>query len=479
MIELIGARDGGVSVSVDSVLLYSRYSPKKQIQRFLREEDLSGCDLLYVVSDGFGIIESELTKLTPDIARVSIVLNPDVHALSTARFEHPTWVFGSNTPLETFLRKYCRGLSHRVARVLVWEPSARVFIRSFRSVQPKLDAHLRREAHSQQTTRVFGPRWIRNILRNARSLPSHRVIASLPTTSKPVVLLIPGPGADACLDLLSEYRDRVLLVTVSSALSTLHSSNLVSDIVVHTDPGFYSYLHFPPGLPVGNTVLCMPLTSGSPGLRFRSWFPFSNGLRAESDALRELGVPIQTIPEAGTVTATALRIADAVRENTLYVCGLDLCFHDIRSHARGHGFEPWIHSATGRIRPAEHTYFSRAVDTIPDGSGYRYAANMNVYASWIRDYMAGRKEVFRVNPSPVDLGMDSFNLHEFRLHLEKTITAKGSENYGVSLKQAERVFPEHASRRLEKRWKQLLEKQSSPSELTVELRQLMGTRRLT
>lgn len=478
MIELIGARDGGVSVSVDSVLLYSRYSPKTQVQRFLRDEDLSNCDLLYIVSDGLGIIESELSELIPELERVSIILSPDVHALSTARFDHPTWVYGTNTPLETFLHKHCTGLSRSAYRVLVWEPSARVFIRAFRSVQPALDAHLRREAHSQQTTRVIGPRWIRNILRNTRSLPSRVLAESLPTTSKPVVLLVPGPGADACMDLLAEFRDRTVLVTVSSALSTLHSRNLLADIVVHTDPGFYSRLHFPPGLPVGSTILCMPLTSGSPGLRFHSWFPFSNGLLAESDAFAELGVRTRTIPEAGTVTATALRLADTIRKGWLYVCGLDLCFHDLRSHARGHGFEPWVHSGTHRLRPAEDTYFSRAVDALPDGSGYRYAANMNVYASWIRDYMTGRDGVFRVNPSPVDLGMASLSLHEFRLHLEQTITAKGNVNYGASLKQVELGYPEHASRRLMERWRQLLDEPSPQSELSVELRQLMGTRSL-
>ncbi len=479
MIEFIETRDGCASVSVDSVLLYSRYSPKKQIHRFLLDEDLSDCDLLYIVSDGLGILESMVRELAPHVSPVSIVLSPDIHALSEAHFEHPTWVYGNNTPLVPFLRKHTTGVKSGVGRILVWEPAARMFVHAFRTVKPMIESHLRREAHSQLTTRTFGPRWLRNILRNTRSVPSSVIIDSLTKTSRPVVLLIPGPNAEQCLDLIAEFRERVVLITVSSALSTLQASRLVPDLVVHTDPGFYSSLHFPPGLPPGAAVLCMPLTAGSPGLRFHSWFPFSNGLLAESDALAELGIPERIIPEAGTVTATALRIADTIRTGSLYVCGLDLCFRDVRSHARGHGFEQWIHSRTNRFGPVEGNYLSRAADTIPGAKGCRYAANLNVYASWIRDYVAGKEAVFRVNASPVDLGMVRLNVREFRLHLEQSAGATCDAAYTASLQQANRLFPEHASRRLLERWKELLNEHSPSSELSLELRQLLGTRGLT
>jgi hypothetical protein len=104
---------------------------------------------------------------------------------------------------------------------------------------------------------------------------------------------------------------------------------------------------------------------------------------------------------------------------------------------------------------------------------------MNVYASWIRDYMTGKDRVFRVQPSPVDLGIPTINLREFRYHLEQSVRTNESGTYGYRLKPIERAFPEDPARHVEERWKQLLEQHAPANRLSAELRQLLGTRNLT
>ena len=474
MITVQKTRSGESTVCVDSVYLYSRYGPKRQISRFLEEQDIAADGVVIVVSDGFGLLEAELYATAPSVQVVSIVLSRDVHELSPREYQHPTWIFGSPVDLSVFLGRHLNEQKIHATSIIVWEPSARVFADRFRDVRDSMDTSLRRTAHSRLTSRYYGRRWIQNLLRNIASTPAERRVSELPITKKPVVLIIPGPGVGTCLPTVQRYRGGITLVCVSSSLTILDSHRLVPDIVVHTDPGFYASLLFPPSISPRESVLCMPLTARRPGTRYTYWFPFSNGLEVETDALARIGISVSRIPEAGTVTATALRIADSIRLGPLFVCGLDMCLHDIRVHARGHGFDSYLLAQTQRLRPIEQQYFQRIVDTTRDAAGYRYAPNLNVYAAWIKDFVKNRSAMYRVNASPVDLGMMDISSETFESMLrEKSDELREILPYSSGL--VSQSFPGGPQQAMEirERWNRMRGIPHTDSDLARELHELL------
>ncbi len=479
MIEVLPSRDGGLTVSVDSLQLYSRYNPSLQVRRFLKTKNIRNEDCIIVISDGLGLIEEEIIGLAPEARLISIILSRYVYSCRQRAPANATWIYDaeerSDYPsLKEFLRNHLGKTDTVTPQLLVWDSAARAFAHEFTSIFPLVETFLRREAHSQLTTRVFGRRWTRNIIRNLTNPPSLYRLNTLPETGKPVVVIIPGPSADECCEIVSRYRPEVVVLAVSSALSVLTSRSIVPDIVVHTDPGYYARLHFLPGYSPGESILCMPLTAAGPRVTFHAWFAFSNGLNVERDALRHVNAPEIRIPEAGTVTATALRIAGQISTYRTFVCGLDLCLRDIQSHARGHSFSSWILPRTSRVSSIEQAYFERALHAVSDRSGYRYAPNLDVYASWIRDYARDKRDLYRVAPSPVDAGMHNLSLDTFESLLGRTPQAKEQSVYALQIAPLPFNPPDDAGLSLARRWNRLRRQSGSRSELAKELRTVLG-----
>ncbi|TVQ24177.1 MAG: DUF115 domain-containing protein [Spirochaetaceae bacterium] len=479
VIDVFPSRDGGLTVSVDSLQLYSKYNPSLQVRRFLETKNLQNTGCIIIISDGLGLIEEEIIRLDTDATLISIVLSRYVYSYQPRSLANAAWIYdpderSDHPSLKAFLRNHLGRTNTATPQLLVWDPAARAFENEYTSTFPHIETFLRREAHSQLTTRAFGRKWIRNITRNLTSPPSPYRINTLPETGKPVVVIIPGPSTDECCEIVSRYRTRVIILTVSSALSVLKSWSIVPDIVVHTDPGYYARLHFSPGYTPGKAILCMPLTAAGPRIPFHAWFAFSNGLNVEQDALRYVNAPEIRIPEAGTVTATALRIAGRISTYRTFVCGLDLCLRDIQSHARGHSFSSWILPRTSRFSSVEQAYLERAVHADGDGSGYRYAPNLDVYASWIRDYARDTRDLYRVAPSPVDAGMNNLSLSAFDALLSRTPDAEDDLAYAAQIDPLPFLPPDDAGLSVARRWNRLRQQSSSGSDLTNELRTLLG-----
>jgi hypothetical protein len=303
------------------------------------------------------------------------------------------------------------------------------------------------------TTVAAGRIWLRNSVTNFLHVEPV-LTGRLCAPDRPIVIAAPGPSLEEARALLSEIRPQIDLWALPSSCSFLLDSGLLPDLIVMTDPGFYSmhHLHFasPP------CPLAMPLSAargswslraagGSPGCPV---FLLGQPVVFEKELLASAHVVAPVLPPHGTVAATAIDLALACTRAPVIVAGLDLCARDLLSHARPNAFDRLLHLQASRLHPHASLTFHRAAmlgSARETGStGHQVTAALRTYAGWFDaglSHAAGR--VHRLLPSPVHIGsMSSLDANGLRLLLRDAPASR----QGASLARNP-DFPAHDERR--------------------------------
>jgi hypothetical protein len=264
------------------------------------------------------------------------------------------------------------------------------------------------------TTLAMGRVWMRNAISNFLAIDSI-LVGELCPADRPVLLAAPGPSLEEAAPLIAEVRSRVELWALPSSSPLLDDRGLSPDLLVMTDPGYYSLYHLHFSAP--SCPLVMPLSAAR-----GAWdLPGSGGQESaalpfllaqpgffEQSLLEEAGVPAPLIAPHGTVAATALDLALASTRAPVIVAGLDMCTRDISLHARPNAFDTLLHLQSMRLTPHDSLSFQRAaaqrVERVPGHEGVRASPSLKTYAGWFNDENAGRDgRVYRLLPSPIAL----------------------------------------------------------------------------
>jgi hypothetical protein len=107
----------------------------------------------------------------------------------------------------------------------------------------------------------------------------------------------------------------------------------------------------------------------------------SDGSLWQSIILKELKVPFISLPQRGTVSASALDLALALSNDKIFIAGMDLANRDIRSHARPYSFDRLIEERAGRMNPEYSQLYKRST-LLKEGGSY------GIYASWFKKQLA-------------------------------------------------------------------------------------------
>jgi hypothetical protein len=127
----------------------------------------------------------------------------------------------------------------------------------------------------------------------------------------------------------------------------------------------------------------------------------------EEALLAAAGYPAVKVPPQGTVAATALDMALRSTCCPVVWAGLDLCYLDLRGHARPSFFDRFMLARARRTAPLEHQAFALAQEQAPKrlaGNRARSGLALETYAGWFAALPANKSErLYRLNPSPVEL----------------------------------------------------------------------------
>jgi hypothetical protein len=317
---------------------------------------------------------------------------------------------GCGDDVTGFLFDHLRESDTAGLAVLHWEPACdlRPSVRS--EVDRIIGSVVRQIAASSVTAGYFGRKWAHNALINTLNLASMCVPRTVPDLA---IIVAAGPGLEETLPKCAEVMRKRSIWATPSALPCLAHYGIVPDIVIVTDPGWYTVHHFrglPETLPIAAPLT---VTAGLPGDRR---LIIDQSSFVEGGLFSQLDLPRVEVPANGTVSGSAYVLARRLGVTRIVFLGLDTASFDLRSHCRPHSFDHLLAASSDRLHPLETIKMSRVASEtrVAAGSKWRVGRSLHTYAAWFRRNAGDSPGVFRISDSPVELGIPRISVKELR-----------------------------------------------------------------
>ncbi|HEY9071289.1 MAG TPA: 6-hydroxymethylpterin diphosphokinase MptE-like protein [Candidatus Ozemobacteraceae bacterium] len=208
----------------------------------------------------------------------------------------------------------------------------------------------------------------------------------------PAVIVAAGPSLEKNVHLLSEVRDRYLIIAVDTSFRQLVARGIRPHIVLAADPSYLNSLDFVGVERETEVVLAVePMTHPDILTSFQGpklAMTFGGGLHRLIDRFRE---PTGTLLSWGSIATTAFDLARRCGCDPIVFVGLDLSFQDGRLYARGSYsddvFYDRVHPYTSLEHETVEYIQTRGVHRIemPDGTIRFTDENMHIYRAWFED----------------------------------------------------------------------------------------------
>jgi hypothetical protein len=372
--------------------LHSRYNPQKEAEKYLTSLDLPQSIRFFIlIEPGREYLIPLLHRQFP-VAKI-IALHLDALSIPTAAQEIPVrrWIPEQGIPLQTFLEQEIPDTLATVIRVIEWRPALAAYGEGYRKLLEETVDFIKRIDANMRTTRAFGRRWFRNFFKNLRLV--RRVLVQEPAAaSTPVIVTAAGPSLEAAVPLIRDLQRHSphLILAVSSSVQALKWRGIVPDVVIATDGGGWACFHLYEYLRGIDTqaslVLAASLSAALPSqCEDLVLLPISDGSLWQQQILQSLGIPCISLPQRGTVSASALDLALRLTQGKIYLTGLDLAHKDIRTHVRPYSFDRLLEARASRLNPVYTQTFTRSKAILAGGSHA-------IYATWFSQHVQAYPE---------------------------------------------------------------------------------------
>ncbi|MDR0878493.1 MAG: DUF115 domain-containing protein [Treponema sp.] len=369
--------------------LHSHYNPALEAERYIEALKIrSGIEYFILIEPGTGYLIPVLKRRFPGAKIIALhtdtIFSADPAAVQLSQGV-PSWFPGSSSGLQEFLERNIPDIEAQSVQIIEWRPSLKAYGEAYRLLLCEAAAFIRRADANARTAGNFGRRWLKNFFKNI-SLP--RSFLSPAPFEKPVIIAGSGPGLEKALPVLTPVKNDVFIIAASSAVAALSSAGIASDVVISTDGGPWALLHLNECFRSKNEYFCTaPVKKPALAVNFCAALPsqcsrlpflvMNDGSLWQSLVLKGLGIPSVRLPQRGTVTASALDLALLLSRGKIFITGMDLAVHDIRTHARPYGFDPLLRDTAFRLNPFYSQSFVRAGEINAGGSHRIYAAWFN------------------------------------------------------------------------------------------------------
>ncbi|MDR1058446.1 MAG: DUF115 domain-containing protein [Treponema sp.] len=374
--------------------LHSRYNPVGEAERYVESLALSPeLRFLILLEPGLGYMIPPLKKRLPN-ARI-IALHAEAPGGDAAARPDAAWDPARPGSLREFLEEQIPDTQSRYIKVIEWRPGLGRYGEGYLKLLAEAAEFIKQGDANQRTTEAFGRRWVKNFFKNLSII---RRVCLPARVSLPLVLAGAGPGLEETTPLIAARRDSLFVLAVSSSLMALKTGAVVPDMVISADGGNWALLHLFEYVRLGAyppLALCLsaalPSRCGEAPL-----LPVSDGSLWQTLILNRLGIPFITLPQRGTVAASALDLALLLTGREIFLAGLDFSHRDIRSHARPYALDRLQEEGANRLNPLYRQRFFRSSAIAAGGSH-------GIYAAWFKEQI--NKQPGRIYP----LGDDSLS----------------------------------------------------------------------
>jgi len=386
--QLIPSSKGPPTVTVGNLLIHSRFDPVGEAARYVANLPLEGTVTIFIlIEPALGYLVGPLKKRFPRSRVLSIHCSsfflyqvPQIKEIVPPDFQ---WSPDSPLSLYAFLEQHLREEELPGVKVLEWRPSLRAYQERALDVLKGVNGFLKFAHANQRTQRAFGLRWFKNAIKNS-SLDHPTFI--LRKTNQAVLVVGAGPSVENQGAGIIEFQreKKGIVIAVSSAVQALLERDIRPDLVVTTDGGPWAQHHLFPLLREAARGKPIPLVASLtayPHSRMEGLpILYSNdGSLWQNLLLQRKKLPHFTLPQRGTVTATAIDVALYLSKAPIFVLGMDLSHRDLQTHVRPYALDWYVEQGVSRLAPHYSLVFERSRKIISGGS-------LDVYARWFEEH---------------------------------------------------------------------------------------------
>lgn len=268
---------------------------------------------------------------------------------------------------------------------LSWKASEKVFAEENTTAWKAIKSAVLKSRNVLATRSYFAKRWIKNSLRYCTFAKNTLKIKK---GNLPIVICASGPSLSSSINKIKENRKKFFLIAVSSALSPLVHENIIPDMCISTDGGYWAKLHLSFALKKHNIPLALPAEGScfAENLTETNTVPLFYGDGASEDILTDCGYEKTSALRNGSVSGTAAQLALELTEGNVYFCGLDLAPGKGHAHTQPNELEKNAARFDTRISNAETR---AAPSSFKNGS-------LEIYRSWFEN-TDFHKRLFRLS----------------------------------------------------------------------------------
>lgn len=320
-IEFTKAKNSELTFTLNSIFFHSSYSPSKEAQRFCDNlKILNGTKSLILIEPGLNYCYSFLKEKYPNL-QIGII-----RIIDELKNDNSKWDFVINFINKEGFYNSLINLSEEQllnSQLVNWPVSENFFKNEINDIWHEYKNALEYAKTILITRQYFEKKWLLNSVKFFSN--TNKIYKVLPFSNN-TVIAASGPSLKKSIKVLQENRKKYILIALSSAIKPLLSNNLIPDLCISTDGGYWAKQHLKQ-LTINKNI---PLAISSESsvytkiLKQNPIIPLNYEDGISNELFNFLDFKYVNAKRNGTVSGTALDLIKNLTTENIFFCGLDL-----------------------------------------------------------------------------------------------------------------------------------------------------------
>lgn len=333
IIEFLSTKNNLKTVSVNGLLLHSKYDPIKEANRIVEKEFEP--NFAYVLFGfGLGYIKNALIEKIGDPSKI-VIIDPIFSLLNNDILSHQVIERVNEKEIETYIADRLPHLSKKI-KVVCSPNYEKIFPNEYKMVLQIIKNVQMLNLVNENTVRYFADSWQENAIHNLVNVYTG---ISLEVLNKyytcPVVVAAGGPSLTKQLPLLKEIEKNVILIAAGSTVNSLLKNEIEPDYIVTVDGSLANYNHFKDIGKIKSKLLFAITSNYKIQYEFKNEkyaFVDANNVEYREQIKKLFDVNLPLIYGGGSVANFCYSIANYITTGPIAMIGQDLAYTHNKSH---------------------------------------------------------------------------------------------------------------------------------------------------
>lgn len=313
-IQFIQAKNNEISCIFNGIHLHSSYNPTKEAENYVSGLNPDFNPLVIIITEPalsycLKPLKERFPKAKMGVIRFSNTFNEYNYGwdfvVQINEIQSLITKLGEDLLLSTYF--------------ISWQASNKAFPKEYEETWNEIKKVLKTSQDILATRAYFSNRWIKNALRFCVYTKNTYV---LKPGNFPIIIAASGPSLKESIPNIKKYRNNFYLIALSSAYEPLINNDIIPDICISTDGGFWAKRHIKkcsiPLVVSAESAITWEKLNSIPII------PIKYGDAPEASLLDICGFKSMIGKRNGTVSGTAVELAFNLTSSEIYACGLDL-----------------------------------------------------------------------------------------------------------------------------------------------------------